>query len=270
MRNSFARAAGTTGFALAALGSVIIMTSGCGDQASNPLASEGGLSDADAILAAPGFGEDAAEGAEGGGDNVTREVTLTEDGAIITISSDDADCIAKIQERAAHHADRPRPDDAPPVEATVENTATGVVITLVGGTDEAIALIQERATQERDERPERGEGGHEGHGRPGGEGERLEGVERVVTETATGIEISLTSDNAETVEALQSRNDGEAPERPEGARDDITVTVEDTENGVLITMTGDTEEAIEFLHSRDEQERPREGGRRGGRGRRQE
>ena len=51
MRNSFARAAGTTGFALAALGSVIIMTSGCGDQASNPLASEGGLSDADAILA---------------------------------------------------------------------------------------------------------------------------------------------------------------------------------------------------------------------------
>ncbi len=269
MRNTFARAVGTTGFALVALGSAIIAAPGCGDQASDSLALDGALSDADAILAAPRFGEDAADGGDGeaGRDNVTREVTLTEDGVVITIDSDDPDRVEKIQERAAHHADRERPDNAPPVEATVENTATGVVVTLSGATEEAVALIQERATRGRD-----GEHGRHGgrHGRPGGDGERLEGVERTVIETDTGIEIRLESDNAETVEAMQSRNDGEAPERPDGARDDVTVTVEDTENGVLITMTGETDDAIEFLHSRDEQERPRDGGRRGGRGRWQE
>ena len=156
MRNTFARAIGSTGFALAALSSAIIMSPGCVDR-----------------------------------DAITREVTLTDDGVIITIDSDDPDAVEMIQERAAEHADRPRPDDAPPVETTVENTATGVIITIVGGTDEAIARIQEHATREPGERRE---GGREGHGRrPGGEGERLEGVERTVTETATGIEISLES-----------------------------------------------------------------------------
>ena len=156
MRNTFARAIGSTGFALAALSPAIIMSPGCVDR-----------------------------------DAITREVTLTDDGVIITIDSDDPDAVEMIQERAAEHADRPRPDDAPPVETTVENTATGVIITIVGGTDEAIARIQEHATREPGERRE---GGREGHGRrPGGEGERLEGVERTVTETATGIEISLES-----------------------------------------------------------------------------
>jgi len=153
------------------------------------------------------------------------------------------------------------------VEATVENTATGVIITISGATEEAVALIQERATQERGER---GEGGPEGRPgqRPGGERERLEGVERTVTQTDTGIEIRLESDNPETVEALQNRPDGEERPRPEDAPEDITVTVTNTDNGVLITMTGESAEAIEFLHSRDLEERRRggegNGGRRGG------
>ncbi len=173
------------------------ITSGCGDE-TNPLAADTGLSDADTVLAAPGFANENGENA------VTRDVTLTDDGVIITIDSDDPEVVAEIQERAAQHADRPRPDDAPPVEATAENTATGVVITVSGATEEAIALIQERATQER------GEGGRGGRRGRGGEGdrERLEGVERTVTQTETGIEISLASDDPETVEALQSRHDG--------------------------------------------------------------
>ena len=257
MRNDLGRATGITGIALAAFGTAIILTSGCGDT-TDPLAAGAGLSDADAVLAAPGFVE-ADPGHEGHAEaNVTREVTLTEDGVVITIDSDDPDCIASIQERAAEHADRPRPDDAPPVESTVENTATGVVITISGATEEAIALIQEHATRER------GEGGQDGRRgpRPDGDGERLEGVERTVTQTDRGFEIRLESDDQATVEAIQSRNDGEERPRPEGAPEDVTVTVTDIDTGVLITVTGETAAAIELLHSRDPEARP-DGGRGG-------
>ncbi len=251
MRRILAHAT-ATGLTLAAFGAAIVLTTGCGDEAIDPLAADVGLSDADTILAAPGFAAAAGE------DAVTREVTLTDDGVVITIDSDDADIVAHIQERAAHHAERPQPEDAPAIEAAVENTATGVIITITRATEEAIAHIQERATQEHDDRGPRGRRGP----RPDGEGERGEGVERTVTLTDTGVEIRIESDDPETVERIQNRPDDHP--RPADAREDITVTVADTENGVLITMTGETAEAIEFLHSRDPEGRPQDGERRDG------
>ena len=239
---------------LAAFGAAIVLATGCGDEAMDPLAADVGVSDADTLLAAPGFPGQVDQ------DAVTREVTLTDEGAVITIDSDDPEIVAHIQERAATHAARPRPEDAPAVESTVENTATGVVVTLTGATEEAIAHIQERATQEPGERGQRGRR----EPRPDGAGERGEGVERTRTLTDTGVEIRLESDDPEVVERLQNRPDDERP-RPENAREDITVTVTDTENGVLITMTGETAEAIEFLHSHDPEDRPRDGERRNAR-----
>jgi TusA-related sulfurtransferase len=81
---------------------------------------------------------------------------------------------------------------------------------------------------------------------------RLEGVERTVTKTETGVTIEITSDDPEVVEAIQARH--AEPRKGRGPRlceaEGVERTVTETENGVLIAITSEDPELVETIQAR--------------------
>jgi ATP-dependent 26S proteasome regulatory subunit len=75
-----------------------------------------------------------------------------------------------------------------------------------------------------------------------------ESVTRTVENIENGVVMTLTSDNEEMVDHLQSHD------RPEPLREGVTKTKENLTNGIRVILTSDDEELVERIQSRHQQE----------------
>ncbi|MCF7812443.1 hypothetical protein K9M59_02500 [Candidatus Gracilibacteria bacterium] len=89
-----------------------------------------------------------------------------------------------------------------------------------------------------------------------------ETISRTVENIDNGIIMTITSDNAEAVEHILSRHDGDQDKMP--AREDVQKTIEQLSNGVRITITSDDPEVIERIQSRHSGEKEGRGWGKGG------
>ena len=141
-------------------------------------------------------------------DSIERSVENIDNGVIITMTSDDADAVEMLQSREAKG---PQNDD---VTRTQENIDNGVRITITSDDEDTVAKIQEHAAEGKG--PEFGE--HRGGGRRGNMGKGMcdsenfaqmrelsDSIERSVENIDNGVIITMTSDDADAVEMLQSR-----------------------------------------------------------------
>lgn len=92
----------------------------------------------------------------------------------------------------------------------------------------------------------------------------FESVDREITYLDNGVEIEITSDDAEVVEKIQERHSGDKPERegknaPEDAPE-IDMEVEMIEDGVILTITTDDADAVERIQEHAENPKPHKGG----------
>ncbi|HRI36787.1 MAG TPA: hypothetical protein PK765_07170 [bacterium] len=155
-----------------------------------------------------GFGEGRGHGPRGDGEgvkfneNVTRIVSVLENGFVMEVTSDDADTIAKIQER---EADAPKGPNDENVTRTIENTASGVKVTVTSDDADTAAKLVEMGTNMKDGKM-LGRGGGRGHGPHGGGmmdmGMSDESVIRVITTLENGYTMTVTSDDADTAAKL--------------------------------------------------------------------
>lgn len=136
-------------------------------------------------------------------EGVTRTVTNTENGVLIQVSSDDP---AKVELIQAHHADRPEGPAGPPfgdVQHTVTNKDNGVVIDITSENAEVVQRLQAHFAERADKAPGQGRG-FKRHGGDWGP-KPIEGAERKVTNTDTGVLIEISSDDPAVVEQIQAR-----------------------------------------------------------------
>ena len=206
-------------------------------------------------------------------DAVERTVELTEDGAVMTIVGADEETIAHIQERAVEHEERGMrwADDA---TIETEFTDDGVQVTFSSTDPEIVARIQEHAEEgPRGHRGERGDGDGE-RGERGERGGFMDSVDFESVDTADGVEITLTSDDADVVaEIIEHAADGPPIGRRGGDgpdwMEDVESSVEELSNGVRITLSSDDAEIVERLQEHEPGQH-RERSRRGERGERGE
>jgi TusA-related sulfurtransferase len=152
-------------------------------------------------------------GRHGGADckieGVQRTVTNTDTGAIIELTSEDATVVEAIQ---AHVAQAPgrcgkrkgcaghgMHGELDGVQRTVTNTDMGVIIEITSEDPALIEIMQTRHARASDN--QQGRPGCVGRGMHG----RLEGVQRTVTNTDTGVIIEITSDEPAAVAVIQAR-----------------------------------------------------------------
>jgi|GEM_PF-5282280 len=110
------------------------------------------------------------------------------------------------------------------------------------------------ATQGVDARTENGE-----FNRP----QFFEDINREVTYLDNGVEIEITSDDAELVEKIQERHNGEKFEHRKNAPEDapeIDMNVELIDDGVILTITADDADAVEKIQEHAENPKPHKGG----------
>ncbi len=152
---------------------------------------------------------------------IKRTVENTAQGVVITLTSDDATIVAKLQEKK----DRPEPKDSK-ITHTEEKISNGVKVTISSTDADTAKKVQEREDK----------GGMmmgKMHGVKEGF-KMMKDVKRTVTELDNGISFTLTSDNKDIVAKLQS--DEHKMMLPQ-ADDKITFKKESIENGVKITIT---------------------------------
>ncbi len=114
--------------------------------------------------------------------DVTRSVEKIDNGVVITLTSDDADVVQKLQDHQPQH-------EMENVTRTVVNLDNGVQITLTSDDADTVQKLQEGPKE-----GPRGGGFHPG---------QMEGVTRSVENIDNGIVITLTSDDPEIVAKLQ-------------------------------------------------------------------
>lgn len=174
-------------------------------------------------------------GEHGGGLNADRAVEKLANGVQLTITSDDADAVTKIQEHAAKKAEKNREG----VSVLVANISNGVIITHTSDDAEMVAKMHERA-----DNLGQGRGGKGGKG-----GERpdfSENTEKTVTNLSNGVQVTITSDDADVVAKLQAK------EQRESKSDEISIVKTNLSNGIQITVTTDNLTLIERIQNRAE------------------
>jgi len=97
-------------------------------------------------------------------ETIQREVELMENGVVITMTSEDLDEVAEIQERVASRS--PQREDSTVVRE-IENTDNGVVIRLSSKDADEVSRIQKRSERGFGGRGQRGQGWKNGQGRRG-------------------------------------------------------------------------------------------------------
>jgi TusA-related sulfurtransferase len=139
-------------------------------------------------------------------EGVTRTVTNTENGVLIEVSSDDADVVTLIQSR---HPERP--EGTPrreAVERKVTNIENGVAVDITSDDPEVVQRIQKRFAETPDQgfrKGRKGPGQRPGHRRGRGFRKAIEGAERTVTHTETGVLIEISSDDPDVIDTIQAR-----------------------------------------------------------------
>jgi TusA-related sulfurtransferase len=106
----------------------------------------------------------------------------------------------------AHHADRPDGSTGPPfgdVQHAVTNEDNGVVIDITSDNADVVQRIQAHFAERADKAAGQGRGfrHHRGPWAP----KPIEGAERKVTNTDTGVNIEISSDDPAVVEQIQAR-----------------------------------------------------------------
>ena len=193
-------------------------------------------------------------------ENVDVAHALTDDGVILTMTSDDEEVVARLHERLAdgdlpmlHHADEERFAD---VEFATNELDNGVEIIVSSDDPDVVERIQERA-----------ENGGRGHGgERGGRGDRFrESVDLTVTTLDNGAVITMTTDDADALEHMMEHSDrlppflngrrghDEAPEWLESVQFDV----EELSNGLEVTVTSDDAEIAERIIERAERAQER-------------
>lgn len=180
-------------------------------------------------------------------ETVTRSVEKTTNGVVMTMSATDAEAIAALQEHAVKRAGREREN----VTVAITNTANGVVITTT--TDDAEQLVK---MHERADNPGQGHGGK--GGKRGEHGDQLD-IERTITNLSNGVEITMTSTDADVVTKMQER------EVREPKNDEVSVSKTNIANGVITTITTTNADMVERIQARAEGGKGARGGK-GGRG----
>jgi TusA-related sulfurtransferase len=122
--------------------------------------------------------------------NVTHTVEKIDNGVVITLTSDDADVVQKLQDREANFDANHGPvQNLENVTRSVINLDNGVQITMTSDDPDTVAQLQEG--------PKGGPRGGDHHLG------QMEGVTRSVENIDNGVVITLTSDNPDTVAKLQ-------------------------------------------------------------------
>lgn len=134
--------------------------------------------------------------------NINFEKTNIDNGAIFTVTSDDAETIEKIQN--FDPSKMPKPDkheNAKDPEISFEkvNLDNGIELTITSENEEKVADIQERT---------------QNHPKP-----KDENVKENVELLDNGVKITITSDDPETVEKIQNHQPGEKPENGENQKE---------------------------------------------------
>ncbi len=174
--------------------------------------------------------------------NIQRQVKNIDNGVVVTMTSTDADTVKKLQSK-----DRPKfPQDKladKNITVTQSNITNGVQLTITSTDATMVKTIQEREAQ----------GGFmgKGHGMFGQKG-MLKNLDRSVTNVANGVEITMTSTDADTVTKLQAM---ERPKFPEKVLADknITVTQTNITNGVRVTITSTDADTVKTIQEREQQ-----------------
>lgn len=118
--------------------------------------------------------------------NVDRSVEKIENGVVLTLTTDDADTLQKLQDWSTETPDH-EPEFMQNVTRTVVQLDNGVQITLTSDDSDTVTKLQEGPL---------GGGHHE---------DFMQNVNRTVENTDNGVIITLTSDDPETVKLLQER-----------------------------------------------------------------
>ncbi len=171
--------------------------------------------------------------------NVTRTVENVDNGVVITLAGTDADAVKAIQERAAKR----------PVE-TVTNTADGVKITITSPDSDEVKRLQKRESG-------KGFGPGMGKGRgPRGESGSgakapiaMDKVTRTVANVDNGVTVTMTTDDATVLAALQS--DDKAAGRGFANDSKVTFTKENVANGVKLTITSTDASEVKKIQERE-------------------
>lgn len=150
-----------------------------------------------------------------GDENVTVETTVLSNGISTTFTTDDADSLARLFERADKMAGKTKEG------FTVEKLSNGIKVTHT--TDDEAKL----------ERMKKNAEAMEIH----------KSVTHAVEKVSNGVVKTITSTLPAGVEKIQSK---EAPK----SRENVTVTQVNVTNGVQITFTSDDEEVVTKMHAR--------------------
>ena len=116
----------------------------------------------------------------------TREISETANGFVITMTSDDAEKVEKMHEKADRMALKQS------ITKNVEKTENGVVMTITSDNAEAITMIQEKSEKEGKER---------------------ENVTKQTEVLANGIRVTVTGADAETIEKIHNKADNPGQKR---------------------------------------------------------
>ncbi len=227
------------------------------------------LAGAQEVAPQPGFGRGPGQGVGLLGDHA---VTLTDTGAVITITSADPAIAARIV--ALHTGNEAPPYRELPagVTRTVEALDNGVRITLVGATPESVTWIQKRhatvpaGPPADDQRPRLGQQNGPGFGQGAGYGRGQGGCggpglglavgpaagfpapNHEVVNLENGIRVTITSDNADQIALLQQRIAAATPANcPYAAQ--VQRSAETVANGVVLTLTSDDAETVAWLQA---------------------
>ena len=160
-----------------------------------------------------GWGPCMVEGAE-------RTVTNTDNGVTVQITSDDPEVVAKIQDRAADVQDRPMAGRGPG-RGESRGLGRGEGRGEGRGPEAGRKGYRERCGKGHGQKHGQRHGRRHGkrcgcahHGRPGW----IEGAERAVTNTDSGVLIEITSDDPEVVEVIQGRHADRPAKRGQRSR----------------------------------------------------
>lgn len=166
-------------------------------------------------------------------EDLTHTVELIDNGVIITITTDNEESLALIQEKASEEPKGPKMEE---VDREIELISNGVQITLTSEDPEVVEKLQNAPKP----------GAH-----PGPHGPMMNPeVDRSVENIDNGVVITLTTDDAEVLEKLQTVP-AEMPDRFPGDEDDITRTVENIENGIVLTITSEDPETVEKIQEHE-------------------
>ncbi len=126
---------------------------------------------------------------------IKRTVTNIDNGVVVTCTSDNAEEVKMIQSRT-----QPTPPADSKVTVVKENLSNGIKVTITSTDAETVKNIQAHEAQ-GGPRGMRGDNGSQDSAqRP-----ELKDVKRVVTNTSTGVTISISSTDAATVKLIQER-----------------------------------------------------------------